>query len=249
MNTRRGFLMIIALIIIGIIALGAGIGVRYFIENLERSSHAGTSFLGKGDQKSDVAQLPTTPYSQSAVTTSSESDTCDSIPNQKAKYSCYTELALVVKDQALCLKIQDEYFRDKCAEIVVIAQTPIDPMKLAQARNVQRSSDVSIILNAIGQRTADNRGTFEMNCVAGMIPTTPTKISSRDGYNLMPCITPTYIYPEQVKALFDPSARDTYYASNTDYDTGYFIQKSPLTGQVSVSAPAAELGESIVATR
>ncbi len=44
------------------------------------------------------------------------------------------------------------------ASIVIIA---INPSKqFAQARNTQRQSGVNAILNAIGQRIADNKGVF-----------------------------------------------------------------------------------------
>ena len=45
------------------------------------------------------------------------------------------------------------------AAIVIIA---INPAKqFAQARNTQRTANVNAILNAVGQRIADNKGTFE----------------------------------------------------------------------------------------
>lgn len=45
------------------------------------------------------------------------------------------------------------------AAIVIVA---INPAKqFAQARNTQRESNVNTILNAIGQRMADNKGVFE----------------------------------------------------------------------------------------
>lgn len=45
------------------------------------------------------------------------------------------------------------------AAIVIVA---INPAKqFAQARNTQRESNVNTILNAIGQRIADNKGVFE----------------------------------------------------------------------------------------
>ncbi|MDO8469685.1 MAG: hypothetical protein Q7S84_01515 [bacterium] len=150
-----------------------------------------------------------------------------------------------MKNRAPCEKIQDQYFRDKCIEIVVLATTPIPPTQLAEARNTQRRSDVAAIVNAIGQRTADNRGTFETGCAAGVIPTASTKISSTNGYDIAPCVTPTYL----MRMPFDPSAAGAHYTSNIDYNTGYFIQKDSVTGQVSVRAPSAELNETITVTR
>jgi prepilin-type N-terminal cleavage/methylation domain-containing protein len=59
------------------------------------------------------------------------------------------------------------------AAIVVVA---INPAKqFAQARNTQRESAVSTILNAIGQRVADNKGTF-----AGTFALTPVRPLQQD---------------------------------------------------------------------
>src|SRR3990167_1392999 len=53
------------------------------------------------------------------------------------------------------------------AGIVIIA---INPSKqFAQARNAQRQSNVEQILNAIGQRMADNKGTFEGSFTANSV--------------------------------------------------------------------------------
>jgi type IV pilus assembly protein PilA len=129
------------------------------------------------------------------------------------------------------------------AGVVIVALNPA--RQFAQARDSQRWSNVNTILNAIGQRTADNRGIFERNCAAGPIPTTSTKMAVGAGnYDIAPCLVPTYISVMP----FDPSAAGAHYTSNTDYDTGYYIVRDPVTGRITVSAPSAEL-ETISVTR
>jgi prepilin-type N-terminal cleavage/methylation domain-containing protein len=123
------------------------------------------------------------------------------------------------------------------AGVVIVALNPA--RQFAQARNTQRWSNVNTILNAVGQRTADNKGVFETGCAAGAIPTTSTQIGSGPGnYNLEPCIVPTYV---SVMPL-DPT-------NGTSSATGYYIQRDSATGRVTISAPNAELGETIAVTR
>ena len=91
------------------------------------------------------------------------------------------------------------------AAIVIIA---INPAKqFAQARNTQRQAGVNSILNAIGQRIADNKGVFSGTFVVGSasytcgpIPTSSTTtISSLMANDTttptgnLGCLVPTYI--------------------------------------------------------
>src|ERR1043166_5454070 len=80
------------------------------------------------------------------------------------------------------------------AAIVIIA---INPAKqFAQARNTQRESDVTTILNAIGQDIADNKGLYGGVCT-NTIPTTETHIGTGAGFVDLTCLVPTYI-PQQI---------------------------------------------------
>ena len=126
------------------------------------------------------------------------------------------------------------------AGVTIILINP--PQQLARARNVQRQSDINFILNAVGQNIADNRGTF--NCSSGAIPTSSTKMAT-GAYNVAPCLMPAYLD----KLPFDPKADGSHYASTMDYDTGYFISQSTITNRVTISAPSAELGQTISVTR
>lgn len=130
------------------------------------------------------------------------------------------------------------------AAVVIVALNPA--RQFAQARNTQRWSNVNTILNAVGQRMADNRGIFETGCAAGAIPTSTTKMAVGAGnYDIAPCLVPTYI----PTMPFDPSAAGAHYTSNTDYDTAYNIVRNATTGRITVSAPYAELGETISVSR
>lgn len=97
------------------------------------------------------------------------------------------------------------------AAIVIIA---INPAKqFAQARNSQRVANINAILNAIGQRIADNKGVFEgefdiganeYECpeiVDGMEPEELEEVIDKDG-----CLVPTYIsaLPEEPTESGDP---------------------------------------------
>jgi type IV pilus assembly protein PilA len=85
------------------------------------------------------------------------------------------------------------------AAIVIIA---INPAKqFAQARNTQRTANVNAILNAVGQRIADNKGvfsgTFNIDGTDYTCPTLPTSVEavlSGDGTGTrLDCLVPTYI--------------------------------------------------------
>ena len=129
--------------------------------------------------------------------------------------------------------------------MTVFAIVILDPARqFAKSRNNQRWSDVNVIVNAVGQNTFDNRGTF--SCASGGIPTTTTRMaSSSPNYNIAPCLVTTYL-----NALpFDPATSGAKWVSATNYDTAYDIVRNATTGRVTVSAPAAEVGGSVSVTR
>jgi type IV pilus assembly protein PilA len=108
------------------------------------------------------------------------------------------------------------------AGIVIVAVNP--SRQFAQARNTERQSHVSTILNAIGQNLADNKGTFTCAGIGTAIGTTATAIGS--GATDLSCVVPTYI-PSVIPK--DPDG-------GTDADTGYTIKKDAL-GRYTVCAP------------
>ncbi len=136
------------------------------------------------------------------------------------------------------------------AAIVIVA---INPAKqFAQARNTQRESNVNTILNAIGQRIADNKGvfdgTFTINSVTytcDPIPTaSPDNISDDAGDTDLSCLYPTYIpagLPVDPGANGHPAGT---WVSETNYDTQYTVQAST-TGRITVCAPNAQYETSL----
>lgn len=125
------------------------------------------------------------------------------------------------------------------AGVVIVALNPA--RQFAQARNTQRWSNVNTLLNAVHQRIADNRGTWNTTCgtVTVSLPTTATDIGSGTGLiDLASCVVPTYVST----MVMDPTA-------GTAADTNYSIVRDGTTGRITVAAPAAELTEVISVVR
>lgn len=83
------------------------------------------------------------------------------------------------------------------AAIVVVAVNPAK--QFAQARNTTREAGVSTILNAIGQRVADNRGVFAGTFGTFTCPTIDVGTTFTIGTDVaadmkdLSCLVPTYI--------------------------------------------------------
>jgi type IV pilus assembly protein PilA len=135
------------------------------------------------------------------------------------------------------------------AAIVLVALNPA--RQFAEARNTQRLSNVTTLLNAISQRITDNHGIFSGTFFDGvatttcpaLVPNTDYDIASTSGSGLIDfsCLTPTYI-PGGLP--YDPATTSAHWTNTSDYDTKYHA-KLDSYGRYTVSAPAAELGESI----
>lgn len=119
------------------------------------------------------------------------------------------------------------------AGIVIVAINPA--RQFAQANNTTRMSNVTTILNAIGQNLAANKGTFTCGAVA--LPSSATHIGTGAGLIDLSCLTPVYL----VSIPLDPSG-------GTAADTGYTVAVDA-NGRVTVSAPNAQNGETISVTR
>ena len=147
------------------------------------------------------------------------------------------------------------------AAIVIIA---INPSKqFAQARNTQRQSNVDAILNAIGQRMADNKGIFNGTYYGAgntstpyVCPTLPSLpplngVTSTSTIVYIPgsygvdsgisagsvdlsCLTPTYI------STFPTDPTVSFTSGNTGYTIGV-----DAAGRVTVCAPNAATESSI----
>lgn len=124
------------------------------------------------------------------------------------------------------------------AAIVVVAINP--GRQVSQANNTQRSSDAKAALDSIHQYAIDNRGALP----AG-ITSTATVIGSAVGQiDICASLVPTYM----ASMPFDPTATGAHYTSCADYNTGYNVS-SDASSRVTVSAPGAELSETISVTR
>lgn len=122
------------------------------------------------------------------------------------------------------------------AAVVIVALNPA--RQFAQARNTQRWSNVNTLLNSVGQRLADNRGVWSpAGGCPGTIPSTPTNIGT-GAFDLGVCVVPTYVST----MVMDP-------VGGALASTGYYISRDAATGRITVSAPSAELTESISVTR
>lgn len=125
------------------------------------------------------------------------------------------------------------------AAIVIIAINPA--RQFAQGRDTQRNSNLNAILNAVGQRIADNKGIFEGTVAGnaaykcGPIPTSgPMNIKTTIAADTstetgdLGCLVPTYI----TAIPLDPTATGT--------DTKYTIEKDASTGRVTVKTTVDE---------
>ncbi len=128
------------------------------------------------------------------------------------------------------------------ASVVIVALNPA--RQFAQARNTQRWSNINTLLNAVGQRMADNRGLWSSSCtgpVTVTLPSTATYVGSAVGLiDLEACLVPTYVSTMVVDPTTDATASAGY--------SGYTIVRSA-TGRVTINAPLAELDEVISVSR
>jgi hypothetical protein len=104
---------------------------------------------------------------------------------------------------------------------------------LKQARNAQRKSNIMAINNAVHQNKIDNDGSWS----GPKIPKSATLISSTN-FDICEDVVPTYL----AEMPSDPT--EGYYNSCDDYNSGYTIKASS-PGVITVSAPHAELNQTI----
>ena len=122
------------------------------------------------------------------------------------------------------------------AATVLVAINPLH--QFAQARNTQRISNINAILNAIGNRIADNKGIFtDATLCTHDLPATTTAIANGlHTFDMRSCLVPTYISELPI----DPSTGTNTCTDDScvggSYDTGYTVS---VTGshRVTVCAP------------
>ncbi len=128
------------------------------------------------------------------------------------------------------------------AAVVLIAINPARQFKLA--RDSQRLSNITAILNAIGQIMAENKGKFICNSTEIIFPATSTIIStSPNDINIGNCLVPNYIS----SLPFDPTRVNAHFNTPEDYDTGYSIFQDSI-GRITISA-SGEINSTIAVTR
>lgn len=132
------------------------------------------------------------------------------------------------------------------AVLLAITLIAINPARqFSLANNTKRSSDVNAILNAVHQYAAENKG-----ALPGAITTSAQQIGNGNGQSDL-CST---LVTQYMAALpQDPSSNNganiTDCAVQGGYATGYEIVRSASDNRVTVSAPSAELGQTISVTR
>jgi type IV pilus assembly protein PilA len=122
------------------------------------------------------------------------------------------------------------------AAIVIIAINPA--RQFALARNAQRWSNVNTIINAVWQYGVDQQGTLPSTITAISTEICKTGATSCTGLVDLSVLTNNGTYVVAIPN--DPKG----VSAN---GTGYFILQA--NGRVTVTAPSAELSETIAATR
>ncbi len=135
------------------------------------------------------------------------------------------------------------------AGVVIVALNPA--RQFAQARDTQRTSNVNAILEAIGQRMADNRGTWAATGGCEALPTAgPVNIgtdvagTNAAKVDLEACLVPTYIS----QMVSDPSTGVIDPTTGSTTDSGYTVVRNASTGRITIAATP-EVAASISATR
>lgn len=113
--------------------------------------------------------------------------------------------------------------------VVLVAINPARQFKLA--RDSQRVSNVTAILNAVGQNMAEHKGIFECTVALPMTAKNISSASSTSNIDIGVCLVPTYIS----SLPFDPNKTGAKYVSTSDYDTQYSISQD-VDGRVKISA-------------
>ncbi len=131
------------------------------------------------------------------------------------------------------------------AVLLSITLIAINPARqFSQANNTKRSSDVNAILNAIGQYQADNNGALP----AGMPAAGGSGAISDAAQDICGALVTQYIAQLPV----DPLTNGGVAIASTcpaGYVTGYTVAVGAGDSRITITAPAAELGETISVTR
>jgi prepilin-type N-terminal cleavage/methylation domain-containing protein len=124
--------------------------------------------------------------------------------------------------------------------IVIVAINPARQFSLAN--NTKRKSDVEAVLNGIHQYMADHHGALP----AGISWTSETEVN-KSGADICASLVTQYIAGLPV----DPKTNNGTAITNCSgaYTTRYFVIRSSPDNRITVSAPDAELSDTISVTR
>lgn len=111
--------------------------------------------------------------------------------------------------------------------VVLVAINPARQFKLA--RDSQRVSNITAILNAVGQNTSEHKGVFD--CAVSLPSTAKVISSAASGVDIAGCLVPVYIS----SLPYDPSKTGAKFLSITDYNTEYTIVQEA-DGRIKVGA-------------
>ncbi|MEA1929748.1 MAG: prepilin-type N-terminal cleavage/methylation domain-containing protein [Patescibacteria group bacterium] len=134
------------------------------------------------------------------------------------------------------------------ATIVFVAINP--SKRFQEANNTTRRAHLASVLDAIGLRIVDNRGTYT-DTTCDDIPATETDVASGAGnYDLAACLVPGFLgtLPTDPTGDTGGSTCTSAWTSASSYDTCYRISKNT-AGRITLIAPYAEGGETISVTR
>ena len=140
------------------------------------------------------------------------------------------------------------------AVLLAITLIAINPAKqFAQANNTKRRSDVNAILNAIDQYAADNKGLLPTGIATSCTdPAHPCYLSNDSAVSDKVDICAALVTKYLAALPADPQTA-TGGLPVTDctatYNARYTVLQSTSDNRVTVTAPDAELGESITVTR
>lgn len=133
------------------------------------------------------------------------------------------------------------------AVIVIVAINPI--RQFAQARNTQRWAAVNSLLNAVQQKMIDDRGIWATTTGCDDLPSTTTEIKKTGGVDICGCLVDTYVAALPIDPSSGTPAGGATEACSDSYEAGYTIYRKAGSFRIVVSAPDAELGETINVTR
>ncbi len=119
-------------------------------------------------------------------------------------------------------------------------------MNSPSENNTKRASDINAILNAIGQYAADNKG-VPPNGIDSSTRYIEKNGSSSNDADICTALVSSYIAALPVDPLTNNGTPIT--DCSTNYKTNYTVTRSASDNRITISAPGAELGQTISITR